>query len=160
MVPQEGLCTQQVLNKCYMKVTALRKLASVWENKSTICRLMYGSPAARETLQTLNKDQGRVQAARACGRGWLRSQAAEPGALIHRWKGEEGTTGRASSHWQSRSFREWQSTCLKGLVLRSSGTCSFKEPGAYLGPGLRNGDFVLYPVNSACLCFWAEERQD
>lgn len=45
-------------------------------------------------------------------------------------------------------------TCNQGLVVRSGRRYSSKKIwAAYVGPGLRNGDFVLYPVNSGCLCF-------
>lgn len=93
-------------------------------------------------------------------KGGPRCWVAELGTLIHKWKEEEGATGRTSSHWQLHSFWEWNNPpASKGLFWEAVEGAASKSWGAYLGPGLLNGDFVLYPGNSACLCFWAEERK-
>lgn len=112
---------------------------------------LTGGPAT--TWCTVEPEQApSVQAGRTCGEGGLGGFRGLAGNYDSgRWTEQEGVAGRASSNCASCS-----PPAAKGLFSDVVEGAAAKSPG----PGLRNGDFVLYPVNSGCLCFWAEEWQD
>lgn len=95
-----GLCTQKMLNKCYLKVPTLTSWHLPGENKRHLHRCNSGWGPAAMRCAVVPEHVLSVQAGRAWGLGRFGRLCRSNGEL---WLEKEGAAGRASSSCQSRS---------------------------------------------------------
>lgn len=133
---------------------SLTKLASIWGKHKTHLQIQqrHGRPAALWGTADLEQAPSECPDRQS---QWAEAAqeavGASLGTAIHRWEEEEVPPPpcKARSHWQLLNFWDWNNApASKGLFWEAVEGAASKSQSTYLGLGLWNGGFVLYPISS------------